>query len=77
MAEFVNAERDEMHAIFYGCLRAIEHAMSARREYLTKERQIVYGGPDYYARLGAAKHFRDFLAAGRPAPKHVESKSAG
>jgi hypothetical protein len=54
-----------MRAIFYRCLRAIEHAMSARREYLTKEGQIIYGGPDHYARLAATKHFRDFLAAGR------------
>ena len=46
--------------------------MSARREYLTKDGQIIYGGPDHYARLAAGKHFRDFLAAGRPAPKQSE-----
>src|SRR5215207_3441254 len=43
IAEFVNAERDEMHAMFYRCLRVIEHAFSARREYLTKDGQIIYG----------------------------------
>ena len=73
-AEFVNSEFEEMRAIFYRCLRAIEHAMSARREYLTKEGHIVYGGPDHYARLAATKHFRDFLAAGRPAPKQPEKQ---
>jgi hypothetical protein len=26
VAEFVNTERDEMHAMFYRCLRVIEHA---------------------------------------------------
>jgi hypothetical protein len=30
-----------------------EHALSARREYLTKEGQIMQGGPDHYARLAA------------------------
>jgi hypothetical protein len=63
-----------MRAIFYRCLRAIEHAMSARREYMTKEGHIVYGGPDHYARLAATKHFRDFLAAGRPVPKSPEKQ---
>jgi hypothetical protein len=74
IAEFVSSEFDEMRAIFYRCLRAIEHAMSARREYMTKEGQIVYGGPDHYARLAATKHFRDFLGAGRPAPKLPEKQ---
>jgi hypothetical protein len=74
IAEFVNSEFEEMRAIFYRCLRSIEHAMSARREYMTKEGQIVYGGPDHYARLTATKHFRDFLTAGRPAPKQPEKQ---
>jgi hypothetical protein len=74
IADFVNAEREEMHAVFYRCLRAIEHATSARREYMTKDGQIIYGGPDHYARLAATKHFRDFLAAGRPAPKQPEKQ---
>jgi hypothetical protein len=73
IADFVNAERDEMQALFYRALRAIEHALSARREYFTKKGQIIYGGPDHYARLAAGKHLRDFfMAAGRPAPKHPE-----
>ena len=55
-------------------LRAIEHAFSARREYMTKEGEILYGGPDHYARLAATKHFRDFLGAGRPAPKQPEKE---
>ena len=56
-------------------MRAIEHALSARREYLTKDGQIMQGGPDHYARLAATKHFRDFLMASRPAPKQPEPKS--
>jgi hypothetical protein len=31
-------------------------------------------GPDHYARLGAANHLRDFLAAGRPVPKQPEKQ---
>jgi hypothetical protein len=37
IAEFVNAEHVEMRAMFYRSVRAIEHALSSRREYLTKE----------------------------------------
>ncbi len=74
VAEFVSDERDEMRALFYRSLRAIEHALSARREYMTKEGQIIYGGPDHYARLAATKHLRDFLSAGRPAPKQPEKE---
>ena len=36
---------------------------------MTKEGEIVYGGPDHYARLAATNHFRDLLLAGRPASK--------
>jgi len=61
VAEFVSDERDEMRALFYRSLGAIEHALNARREYMTKEGQIVYGGPDHYARLAATKHLRDFM----------------
>ena len=60
--------------MFYRSMRAIEHALSARREYLTKEGQIMQGGPDHYARLAATKHFRDFLMASRPVPKQPEPK---
>ncbi len=78
IAEFVNAEHVEMRAMFYRSVRAIEHALSARREYLTKEGKIRYGGPDHYARLAATKHFRDCLAAGRPpAPKEDENSKGG
>jgi hypothetical protein len=59
----VNAERDEMRALFYRALRTIEQAFSARREYLAKDGQIIHGGPDHYARLAAGKHLRDFMAA--------------
>ena len=51
IAEFVSNEHDEMRATFYRALRVIEHAFSARREYITKDGQIVYGGQDHYARL--------------------------
>jgi hypothetical protein len=44
--EFVTDECDEMRAMFYRALRVIDHAFSARREYMTKDGQIVYGGPD-------------------------------
>jgi hypothetical protein len=30
-----------MRAVFYRSMRAIEHALSARREYLTKDGQII------------------------------------
>jgi hypothetical protein len=63
-----------MLVLFYRSLRAIEQALSARREYMTKEGQIIYGGPDHYARLAATKHLRDFLSAGRPAPKQPEKE---
>ena len=74
IAEFVGDEWEEMRAVFYRSMRAIEHALSARREYLTKEGQIMRGGPDHYARLAASKHFRDFLMASRPVPKQPEPK---
>jgi hypothetical protein len=74
LAEFVSDEHNEMQALFYRSLRAIEHALSARREYMTKEGQIIYGGPDHYARVAATKHLRDFLSAGRPAPKQAEKE---
>ena len=63
-----------MRAVFYQSMHVIEHAMSARREYLTKDGQIILGGPDHYARLAATKHYRDFLMASRPAPKQPEPK---
>jgi hypothetical protein len=47
MAEFVNAEHEEMRGIFYRAVHAIEHAMSARREYMTKDGEIIYGGPGH------------------------------
>jgi hypothetical protein len=74
IAEFVGDEWQEMRAVFYRSMRAIEHALSARREYLTKDGQIMQGGPDHYARLAATKHYRDFLMASRPAPKQPEEK---
>src|SRR4051812_49885080 len=46
IADFVNAEHTEMRAMFYRSVRAVEHALSARREYLTKTGEILYGGPD-------------------------------
>jgi hypothetical protein len=74
IAEFVGDEREEMRAIFYRAMRAIKHGLSARREYLTKEGQILQGGSDHYARHAATKHFRDFLMASRPAPKQPQPK---
>jgi hypothetical protein len=61
-------------SLFYRSLRASEHALSARREYMTKEGRIIYGGPDPYPRLAATKHLRDFSSAGRPAPKQPEKE---
>ena len=51
IAEFVGDEWEEMRAVFYRSMCAIDHALSARREYLTKEGQIMHGGPDHYARV--------------------------
>ncbi len=48
----------------------IEQALSARREYMTKDGQVVYGGPDPYAHLAATKQFRDSWLQAGPAPKH-------
>ena len=73
IAEFVGDEWQEMRAVFYHSMRAIEHALSARREYMTKEGQIMQGGPDHYARLAATKHFRDFLMA---SPTDAEATGA-
>src|SRR5215212_2033480 len=39
LADFVNAEHVEMRAMFYRSVRAVEHALSARREYPTKDRR--------------------------------------
>jgi hypothetical protein len=74
IAEFVGDEWHEMRAV-YRSMRAIEHALTARGEYTTKEGEIMQGGPDHYARLAATKHFRDFLMASRPAPKEPEPKN--
>ncbi len=63
-----------MRAMFYRCLRTVEQALSATREYMTKDGQIIYGGPDHYARLAATKHLRDFMTAGRPGPKHPDKQ---
>src|SRR5688572_28109904 len=52
VAEFVSDERDEMRALFYRSLHTTEHALSARREYMTKEGQIVYGRPDHWGWCG-------------------------
>jgi hypothetical protein len=64
IAEFVSNEQDEVRALFYRALQVIGDALIAQHEYLTKEGQIIYGGPEHYARLAATKHFRDFLGAG-------------
>jgi hypothetical protein len=74
IAEFVGDEWQEMRAVFYRSMGAIEDGLSARREYVTKDGQIIQGGPDHYARLAATKHYRDFLMASRPAPKQPEPK---
>ena len=63
-----------MRTVFYRAMRAIEHALSARREYLTKDGRIMQAGPDPYARLAARKHYRDFLMASRPLPRQPEQK---
>ena len=63
-----------MRAMFYRCARVIEHALTAKREYMAKDGQILDGRPDHYARLAATKHFRDFLTAGRPVPKQPENQ---
>ena len=39
-----------MRAMFYRCVRLVEHALTAKREYMTKDGHIVDRGPDHYAR---------------------------
>ena len=53
--------------------------MRLARDASTRQKtgEILYGGPDHYARLAATKHFRDFLAAGRPTPKQEEKRQEG
>jgi hypothetical protein len=70
ITEFVGDEWEEMRAVFYRSMRGIKHALSAKREYLTKDGQIMQGGPDHYARLAATKHLRDFLMASRQRNSH-------
>ena len=48
IAEIVGEKWEEMRTVFYRSMRAIEQALSARREYLTKEGQIMQGGPDHH-----------------------------
>ena len=45
IAEFVGDEWEEMRAVFYRSMRAIEHALSARREHLTEGRARSAGWP--------------------------------
>jgi hypothetical protein len=47
LAEFVSSEYDEWHAMFYRCLRVVDGALSTTREYMTKDGQIINGGPDH------------------------------
>jgi hypothetical protein len=56
IAEFVGDEWQEMRAVFYQSMRAIEHALSARHEYLRKMGRSCRAG-HHYARLAATKHF--------------------
>lgn len=72
LVQWVNEEEDELRALYYRSLRVIEAGLSACKEYCSKEGAIFKGGPDYYARLAATKHYREFLKHGRPAPKHPE-----
>jgi hypothetical protein len=44
VVEFVSDEHNEMRALFYRSLHTIEHALSATREYMTKEGLVIYGG---------------------------------
>jgi hypothetical protein len=69
LRSLVSSEHEEMRAMFYRRVRVIDDALSAKREYMPKDGQILDGGPDHYARLAATKHFRDFVTVGRPAPK--------
>jgi hypothetical protein len=47
----VGDEWQEMLAVLYRSIRADEHALSARHEYLTKYGELMQGGPDRYAWL--------------------------
>jgi hypothetical protein len=50
-----------MRATLYRCVPVIEHALTARREYMTNDGQIIYGGLDHYARLAATTQFRGLM----------------
>ena len=63
-----------MLGLFYRAMHAIEMALTATREYATKDGEIYQGGPDHYARMTAAKQLLSFLTAGRSTPKHVEPR---
>jgi hypothetical protein len=47
IADFVNHEHELMLGLFYRAVRAVEEALSATREYTTKEGQVFSGGPDH------------------------------
>src|SRR3954451_19054830 len=51
IADFVNHEHELMLGLFYRSVRIIEQALYARREYTTREGEVLQGGPDHYARL--------------------------
>src|SRR3954451_23713361 len=74
IADFVNHEHEMMLGLFYRSVRVIEEALDARREYTTREGEVLQGGPDHYARLAAGKQLRDFLTAGRPPAKEKEQQ---
>jgi hypothetical protein len=64
IAEFVGHEWEQMRAIFYQSMRAIEHALSARRESTEPRMEIMQDGTVRFI----GRHFRDFLMARSPAP---------
>jgi hypothetical protein len=63
---------NQMRGMFYRSLRTIEHALSARREYMTKDGQIINGTGPLHASRG------DQTLTGLPCrgsagrPKHAE-----
>ena len=63
-----------MQRTFLPRVRVVEQALSAKKEYMTEDGQVVHGRPDHYARIAAKKDFRGFMTVGRPAPKQADKQ---
>ena len=58
-----------MRAMFYRCARVIEHALSAKREYITKDGQILLGWAGSLRPTRCYEALRDFMVIRDSTPK--------